>query len=109
MTKLAIVLAATVMTATCLATELRGQAAPQAPSHAATAGLLPPGPGHDTMVRVCSSCHAPEIAAQQRLDMAGWHEMVETMVGRGAQGTDAEFAQITDYLAKNFSDQPGKK
>jgi competence protein ComEA len=70
------------------------------------APALPAGPGHDTMVRVCSACHAPEIAAQQRLNRAGWDELVETMVSRGAQANEAEVAEIKAYLAKNFPEQP---
>ena len=84
-----------------------GQPAPAAPP--AAAGALPAGPGHDTMVRVCSTCHAPEIAATQRLGKDGWHELVDTMAGRGAQGSDADFAEIEAYLYKNFPDQPPAK
>ena len=56
------------------------------------------------MVRVCSGCHDPAVAAQQRLSPDGWHEMVETMAARGASGSDADFAEITAYLAKSFPD-----
>jgi mono/diheme cytochrome c family protein len=66
------------------------------------AAVLPPGPGHDVMVRVCSGCHAPEVAAQQRLSREAWAETVDLMASRGAQGTDAEFAQIVDYLSASF-------
>jgi competence protein ComEA len=86
--------------------EARGQAAPS--PAAAAQDALPPGPGHDTTLRVCSACHAPGIVTKQRLSREGWHELVETMAGRGAQGSDQDFAQITDYLAKNFPDQPAK-
>lgn len=71
-----------------------------------SASPLPPGPGHDVMARVCSGCHAPEVAAKQRLTRQGWTEMVELMASRGAPGTDAEFAQIVDYLSANFPAQP---
>lgn len=109
MRKLQIALAAMSLTIMGFAGELHGQSAPSStlvPPAAASA--LPAGPGHDTMVRVCSACHAPEIAARQRLSPAGWHEMVETMAGRGAQGSDADFAEITAYLATNFPES-GKK
>jgi mono/diheme cytochrome c family protein len=58
------------------------------------------------MVRVCSACHAPEIAAQQRLSAQGWKDLVDTMASRGAPGSEADFAEITAYLAKNFPDKP---
>lgn len=91
-----------------IATHATGQRAPSPASvnTAMASGTLPAGPGHDTMVRVCSGCHAPEIAAQQRLSEQGWKELVDTMAGRGAQGSEADFAQISAYLAKNFPEKP---
>ncbi len=68
-------------------------AAPSAQNH------LPPGPGHDLMVRVCSGCHSPEIAANQHLSPQEWNSVVQNMSARGAVATDEEFNQITDYLA----------
>lgn len=66
------------------------------------ASSLPPGPGHDTMVRVCSACHAPDIAAQQRLTPEGWHDLVQMMANNGAVATDAELEEITAYLSRSF-------
>lgn len=64
---------------------------------------------HDTFLHVCSGCHAPAIAAKQRLSPAAWKAVVEQMAGFGAQGTDAELAAITDYLARSFPDKPATK
>ena len=77
---------------------------------AATAGAagqdahpqLPQGAGRDVMVRVCSKCHDPELAADQQNDQAGWKGLVDQMASKGADATDAEFAQIVDYLATAF-------
>ncbi len=63
---------------------------------------LPAGPGRDVMVRVCAQCHSPEIAAQQKLDAAGWKDLVNQMANNGAQATDAEFDTISKYLAASF-------
>lgn len=71
---------------------------------AAAQEALPPGAGHDTMVRVCSGCHDPGLAAQQRLSPDGWRDLVDTMAARGAAGSDADFVEITAYLAKSFPD-----
>jgi quinoprotein glucose dehydrogenase len=68
----------------------------------ATQGHLPPGPGHDLTVRVCSACHSPELAAGQRLTPQEWNSTVQSMAARGATATDQEFDQITAYLAKSF-------
>jgi quinoprotein glucose dehydrogenase len=69
---------------------------PSAPSH------LPPGPGHDLTVRVCSACHSPDLAAGQHLSAQEWNSLVQNMSARGAVATDAEFDQVIDYLARSF-------
>jgi mono/diheme cytochrome c family protein len=63
---------------------------------------LPDGPGRDVMVRVCSQCHSPEVAAQQSLDGQGWKALVDQMANNGAQATDAEFDTISKYLTTAF-------
>jgi mono/diheme cytochrome c family protein len=63
---------------------------------------LPPGPGHGLMVRVCSACHSPDLAASQHLSVQEWNSLVQNMSARGAVATDDEFDQITDYLARSF-------
>ena len=35
-----------------------------------------------------------------------WGGIVSNMISRGAKGTDAEFAQIVDYLAPTFRPNP---
>jgi quinoprotein glucose dehydrogenase len=67
-----------------------------------TQTTLPSGPGHDLTVRVCSGCHSPELAASQHLSAQEWNSLVQSMSARGAEATDDEFNQITDYLAKSF-------
>jgi quinoprotein glucose dehydrogenase len=84
-----------------------GAAATAAPAQPAAANLdvLPSGPGRDTTVRVCSGCHSPAVAASQHLSPQEWYDLVQVMAGRGAVATDAEFNQITAYLAKSFPKQ----
>ncbi len=69
--------------------------------------LLPPGPGRDVEIRVCSQCHTPERAATQRHDLKGWNGIIDMMVQNGATASDADFDTIAAYLAKSFP--PGKK
>lgn len=73
----------------------------------AVASLFPTGPGHDTTLRICSTCHSPEIAARQRLNPEAWKAVVGQMAGLGAPGTDAELAEIATYLATSFP-EPAK-
>ena len=72
------------------------------PAGAPAATVLPDAPGRATLLRVCSGCHEPTVVAQQRRSEKDWHDLVELMAGTGAQATDAEFAEITQYLAKSF-------
>ena len=63
---------------------------------------LPAGEGRDVMIRVCSQCHEPEMAAGQQFDAAGWKSLVDQMASKGATATDDEFDQIVRYLANAF-------
>jgi quinoprotein glucose dehydrogenase len=87
-----------------LATPLdRPSAAPTVTASAPPAqNHLPPGPGHDLTVRVCSACHSPDLAATQRLSAQEWNSLVQDMSARGAVASDEEFDQITGYLARSF-------
>jgi len=63
---------------------------------------LPAGPGRDVTVKGCAQCHSPELVASQKLDAQGWKDLVNQMANNGAQATDAEFDQISKYLAASF-------
>jgi competence protein ComEA len=63
---------------------------------------LPDAPGKETVVKVCGVCHDPTTAASVRLTRDGWLNTINDMVARGAKGSDAELAQVLDYLAANF-------
>jgi len=67
---------------------------------------LPPGPGRDVAVRVCSQCHSPEIVANQRMDKDGWKALVDQMANNGANATNEEFETVTNYLATVFPATP---
>ena len=82
---------------------LLGLSAP--PAFADDYKALPEGAGRDVTVKVCSQCHSPEIAAQQKLDPQGWKDLVNQMANNGANGTDAEFDTIAKYLATAFPAQ----
>src|ERR1700687_1491442 len=63
---------------------------------------LPPGQGREVMIRVCSQCHEPEMAADQQFDEAEWKSLVDQMAGKGATATEGELDGIVGYLAKSF-------
>ena len=78
---------------------------PDAPA-AASSEVLPPGPGHDLTVKVCSGCHVPQVVASQHLSPQDWDGLVQTMSARGAVATDEELRQITNYLARAYPQIP---
>ncbi len=63
---------------------------------------LPEGPGQAAVQSACSTCHRITVVTAQRLSHAGWENVVENMVSRGAQATPEEQKEIVDYLAANF-------
>lgn len=67
---------------------------------------LPDGLQKATVLKLCGTCHSPGIVAGRGLTREQWSEVIASMVSRGAKGTDAEFAQVTDYLVKNFPPKP---
>ena len=73
----------------------------------AAASALPPAPARATMLRVCSSCHTPEMAAQQRLTADGWKDLVSKMADQGAVASEAELTEITAYLSASFPPDGG--
>jgi competence protein ComEA len=64
---------------------------------------LPPGAGKDTVMRVCSKCHSPNILVANPRDRQGWEDTITKMSGLGAMATDDEFTEILEYLAKNVT------
>ncbi len=67
---------------------------------------LPDGDGKALVQRVCAGCHGLETAVDSSRTESEWRSVVDSMAGRGAQGTDAEFKLIVAYLAKNFGKGP---
>jgi len=79
---------------------------------ALTAQDLPAGKGRETFKAICTSCHDIETTTNLRNTRSGWVEVIMTMKNNGADGTEAQFAEIVDYLTMNFGkkeDGSGKK
>jgi competence protein ComEA len=70
---------------------------------------LPEGQGKKLVERICNECHGPENYIKKRLTKDGWEKVMQDMIEKGAQGTDAEFDIVVEYLAKNFPKPPAKK
>lgn len=67
---------------------------------------FPEGPGREILERSCGNCHDAGAIANYHFGTAGeYKDIVESMIGTGAQVSDAEKPVLVDYLFKNF----GKK
>lgn len=73
-------------------------AAGRMPPAAGAPDALPPGPGRDTVQRVCSDCHGLDLIEGRR-SRAQWRDVVEDMVGRGANASEDDAKAIVEYLA----------
>jgi competence protein ComEA len=64
---------------------------------------LPPGTGRDLMLKICSDCHPVDKATSELKTKEEWNNTLFEMADNGAHATDDEYAQILEYLDKNFS------
>src|SRR5579872_648395 len=75
---------------------------------AQTENQLPEGKGREAVQKMCGgACHDLDVVTSERLSKQGWANTVDTMVSRGATGTDEEINAVIDYLAEHFG--RGKK
>jgi competence protein ComEA len=63
---------------------------------------LPDGPGKESLEKVCANCHEVEAVIGMRRTRIGWQQMVEDMIGRGAEGSEEEMAAVVSYLTAFF-------
>ncbi len=59
-------------------------------------------PGRATFQRTCSPCHNTSRITSHRLSHAGWENVIDNMISRGAKATPDEQKQIVAYLTANF-------
>jgi quinoprotein glucose dehydrogenase len=65
--------------------------------------VLPAGGAKELVEKTCgTSCHSVEVVTSQRMNRADWGAIVQNMVTRGAQASDAQVQAIVEYLAKNL-------
>ena len=67
---------------------------------------LPDGPGKEVVVKVCGNCHDYSVFTQDHNTRDRWDAIVQDMVSRGAEGTDAELDQVVSYLTAHFGPPP---
>ena len=69
---------------------------------------LPDGPGKDTVLRVCGTCHPATTAGSVRLTRPGWQATIGEMVARGARASDEDLNAVLNYLATHFLGEADK-
>jgi competence protein ComEA len=52
---------------------------------------------------VCAQCHDLQIVMDTPMSYDAWHDTVQTMIDRGASGTDQQFEDIMDYLHRTMT------
>src|ERR1700761_4449598 len=63
---------------------------------------LPDGAQKQTVLKLCGTCHSPNLVLGRAMTREQWGDTVSSMVARGAKGTPEEFSEVVDYLAANF-------
>jgi mono/diheme cytochrome c family protein len=77
-----------------------------APDPPAPADSAPVDPALALIQTRCVMCHDAGFVLQARKPVAAWRDLINEMVGKGAQVTDSEADQIQAYLEKNQSIPP---
>jgi competence protein ComEA len=60
----------------------------------------PADDGKAVLERACAKCHALGVVLGERNDRDRWSAIVDDMVMRGAEMSDAEIEKVIDYLVK---------
>lgn len=74
----------------------------QAVPHPGGSSLLPPGAGKEIVERSCVACHSLDVVTAERGSTAHWAQVINQMVGRGADLSDAETDTVVKYLSSHF-------
>jgi competence ComEA-like helix-hairpin-helix protein len=75
---------------------------PAAPDQTAAAQPAPDAKGAATFARVCSLCHDGARILSNRRSKSQWTEVIEKMMERGAQVSDADYDDVIDYLLRHY-------
>ena len=68
----------------------------------ATCAAQSPPAAREAFQEICGACHSVGTVTSQHRTRAQWQESINSMISRGAKGTDEEFALILDYLTTEY-------
>jgi competence ComEA-like helix-hairpin-helix protein len=81
-----------------------GVAIVRAAAARSAAGAGDPDPAErKALVAVCGKCHKVSLFDQSLRSEPDWMDTLQTMVDRGAAGTDEQFARIVNYLRRTLT------
>jgi competence protein ComEA len=63
---------------------------------------LPVAQGREVVLKICAMCHEIGTVIASRRTRIGWERTVDDMIGRGAEGSDAEMDAVVEYLTAYF-------
>jgi competence protein ComEA len=70
-------------------------------------GIAAPAPDlareGESLKAVCGKCHNLQMVMDTPMSYEAWHDTVQTMVDRGASGTDEQFDDVMDYLHRTMT------
>jgi competence ComEA-like helix-hairpin-helix protein len=70
----------------------------------AAAGAADPDPAdRKALLAVCGKCHKVSLFDKSLRSEPDWMDTLQTMVDRGAVGTDEQFARIVNYLLRSLT------
>jgi quinoprotein glucose dehydrogenase len=69
--------------------------------------VLPEGAGKAEAIKLCSKCHPMDQSVALKQSQAAWSETIAKMVNLGAQGSEAEFRAVLQYLVKFYGPPAG--
>ncbi|HEX4267655.1 MAG TPA: helix-hairpin-helix domain-containing protein [Steroidobacteraceae bacterium] len=58
---------------------------------------------YHSLQMVCTRCHGLELVRDTPRSYGEWHDTVQSMVDRGATGTDQQFEDLMDYLHRTLT------
>jgi quinoprotein glucose dehydrogenase len=64
--------------------------------------VLPDDTGKEDFTSMCGQCHGVSTAIAIRRSSEGWHDLIQDMRARGAQGDNEKAARVQDYLSRYF-------
>jgi mono/diheme cytochrome c family protein len=68
---------------------------------------FPEGPGRAILERACGSCHAADTITTHHFATPGeYKDIIDAMIGSGAQVSDTEKPILVDYLFTNWGTKP---